>query len=345
MKTLVLAAALLILAVGAGGCKEPASEAAPTPEAAPKIKVQVETVAPTRIRDVLRLPGETEGIHEVVVSAESGGQVEWIGPQKGDTVQEGEEIAKVDLTVADTQLNQAQANYTLAQEQITRYRALRKQGVVSQEQLDQSIRDYTVALNQLNEAKLVYEQCIIESPVSGTVNDLYLDPGEFVNRGEPVAEIVNIDKIRIYVDAPELDVRFLKPGDQCLVTVDAYPDKHWMGTVDFVSFKADSATKTFSVRVVVDNPEGRIRPGMMARVAFERQVIEDALTAPLLAVVNKGGERVIFVEKDGIAHARTVDFGVITQDRIQITKGLEPGDKLIVGGQAMVEEGTEVVAQ
>jgi len=129
------------------------------------------------------------------------------------------------------------------------------------------------------------------------------------------------------------------------VSVDAFQDSMVSGTVDFVAYKADPGTKTFLVRVLIDNPEHRIRPGMIVRVAFLRRVIADALVAPLFALVDKGGERILFVEKDGIAHARTVSLGIIEGDRIQITKGLNAGDHLIVTGQTEVEEGMRVQVQ
>ena len=127
-----------------------------------------------------------------------------------------------------------------------------------------------------------------------------------------------------------------------MVTIDAFPDLRLKGTVDFVSYKADSATKTFRVRVLIDNSNQAIRPGMIAWVAFLRRMIPDALPAPLFAIMDKGVERLLFVEKDGVAHARTVSIGVIAGDRVQITDGLKPGDHLIITGQRDVEEGMKV---
>ena len=155
-------------------------------------------------------------------------------------------------------------------------------------------------------------------------------------------ELVSVDRMRINVDVPEMDVRYLKVWQNARVTVDAYPGEHWDGLVDFVAFKADPATKTFLVRTLIDNPHGDIRPGMIGRVVFVRQIIPDALAAPLFALVDKGGERLVFIEKDGVAHSRNVSIGVIEGDRVQITDGLSPGDHLIVKGQTEVEDGMKV---
>jgi membrane fusion protein, multidrug efflux system len=182
----------------------------------------------------------------------------------------------------------------------------------------------------------------VTSTLDGVVNRLHVDPGEFVGEGDPVADIVNVETLRINFDVPEGDVRFLAQGQKAVVRVDAYPEREWAGEIDFVAWKADPATRTFQVRVVVDNEGGAIRPGMIARGAFLRRLIEGAVTAPLFTVQDKGGERVVFVEQDGVAQARTVQLGIIEGDRVQVLEGLAAGDRLIVAGHAEVEDGTQV---
>jgi membrane fusion protein (multidrug efflux system) len=172
-----------------------------------------------------------------------------------------------------------------------------------------------------------------------------VDVGEYADIGKPIADIVNIDRIKINVRVPELDVRYVKKGQQTPIKIDAFADRPLIGTVDFVSFKADSATKTFLVRSVIDNPEHDIRPGMIGRVAFVRRIIPDAVAVPLFAIVDKGGERIVFLEKDGIAESRTISIGVIEGDRVQITNGLNVGDHLIVKGHTEVEDGMKVTAK
>jgi membrane fusion protein (multidrug efflux system) len=169
--------------------------------------------------------------------------------------------------------------------------------------------------------------------------------GEYADIGKPLVDIVNIDKIKINVQVPELDVRYVKKGQPTPIKIDAFADQTIIGTVDFVAFKADPATKTFLVRSVIDNASHDIRPGMIGRVVFVRRIIPDAIAAPLFSIVDKGGERIVFVEEDGIAQSRTISIGVIEGDRIQITSGLEAGDHLIVKGHTEVEDGMKVMAQ
>lgn len=306
------------------------------------VKVSVVEVKPVPISDILILPGQTEAFHDILVPADTGGRVEWIGPKEGDTVKKGQLLARIEVASLEAVLNRAEAAFKLAEDLYQRRRKLFDRKIINQEELDRSLTERTLAHANLRQAKVEHERGFLKSPISGIINHLFVDEGEFVERGKPVTDMVNVDKIKINVNVPELDVRYLSPRQKATVTIDAFPDRRLSGIVDFIAYKADPATKTFLVRVLIKNPDHDIRPGMIVRVAFLRRVIPDALVAPLFAIVDKGGERLLFVEKDGMAHARTVSIGVIEGDRVQITKGLDPGDHLIVTGQTEVEEGMKV---
>ncbi|MEW6262121.1 MAG: efflux RND transporter periplasmic adaptor subunit [Thermodesulfobacteriota bacterium] len=336
---------ILLLAPVAISCNQAASEAKPANNSERMIKVTVIKVEPTQIKDVLILPGETKPWQDVTLAANQAGTVEWIGPREGDQVKKGELLAKVDVSALKAALDNAQANLKLAEELYHRRLRLFERKIVSQEELDQSKTQWVVAQGSLRQTRVAFEHGFLHSPIDGVVNQRHLDPGEYVAQGGRLLDLVNVDKVQIDVNVPELDVRYLKPGQQALVRVDALPGQDFLGDIDFVAYKADAATKTFRIKVLVDNAAQAIRPGMIARVAFLRRIIPDALTAPLTALVDKGGERLLFVEKDGVAQARQVSLGVIDQDRIQITKGLMAGERLIVSGQTEVEEGTKVQVQ
>jgi len=308
----------------------------------PVVQVAIMQVQPTPMRDVLLLPGETEAWQDVRVASDMAGRVEWIGPREGEQVKKGDLLVKVDVSALKAALDRAQAAFDLADELYQRRQQLYDGKLIAKEDLDRSVTERALALGNLRQAKVEYERGFARAPIDGVVNYLFVDEGEFIDRGKPLLDLVNVDKIKINVSVPELDVRYLRTGQKTLVTVDAFRDRQMTGTVDFVAYKADPATKTFLVRVLIDNQGHDIRPGMIARVAFMRRVIPDALSAPLFALVDKGGERILFVEKDGVAHARSVSLGIIERDRVQITKGLEVGDHLIVQGQTEVEEGMRV---
>jgi membrane fusion protein (multidrug efflux system) len=339
--------ALLFAACVLTGCKDQEGMAVTENKSAepPAVPVSVVVVKPVTMQDVIYLPGETEAVEDVQVSANASGRVEWIGFREGQKVKKGDLLAKIDVSALKAALEHAEAAYRLADDLYRRRQRLYENKIIAKEEFDQSETQRTLALTDLEQIKVRYNHGFPKSPIAGRINHLYLDVGEYADVGKPIADIVNIDKIKINVRVPELDVRFVKKGQKTPVRIDAFPDRILIGIVDFVAFKADSATKTFLVRSVIDNPDHDIRPGMIGRVAFVRRVISDAIAAPLFTLVDKGGERILYVEKDGIAESRTISIGVIEGDRVQITKGLNVGDHLIVKGHTEVEDGMKVIVK
>jgi len=311
----------------------------------PAIPVSVVEVKPVAMRDVVFLPGETEAYEDVKVAANTSGRVEWIGLREGQEVEKGDRLAKIDVSALKASLEHAKAAYNLANDLCERRRRLYENKIIAREELDQSETQLKLAAADLAQVKVRYNHGFPESPISGVINHLYVDVGEYADLGKPIADIVNIDRIKINVRVPELDVRYVHVGQTTPIKIDAFADRTLLGTVEFVAFKADSATKTFLVRSVIDNPDHDIRPGMIGRVAFVRRNIPDAIVTPLFAIVDKGGERIVFVEKDGVAESRVISIGVIEVDRVQITSGLNIGDHLIVRGHTEVEDGMKVIAK
>jgi membrane fusion protein (multidrug efflux system) len=340
-------AAVLFAALAMTGCKDRESIANTEDSASgpPAIPVSVVEVKPVAMRDVVFLPGETEAYEDVKVAANTSGRVEWIGLREGQEVQKGDLLAKIEVSALKASLEHARAAYKLANDLYERRRRLYENKIIAKEEMDQSETQRKLAAADLAQVKVRYNHGFPKSPITGVINHLYLDVGEYADTGKPIADIVNIDKIKINVRVPELDVRYVKKGQMTPIKIDAFADRTIIGTVEFVAYKADPATKTFLVRSVIDNSGQDIRPGMIGRVAFVRREIPDAIAAPLFAIVDKGGERIVYVEKDGVAESRVVSIGVIEQDRVQITSGLQFGDHLIVRGHTEVEDGMQVIVK
>jgi membrane fusion protein (multidrug efflux system) len=345
--SLIIVMTVWLAAVAITGCKDQDSIANTENNTAesPAVPISVMVVNPVPLKDVIFLPGVTEAWQDVQVAANTAGRVEWLGPSEGQKVNKSDLLAKIDVSALKAALEHAQAAYQLADELCERRRRLYERKIIAKEELDQSETQRKLALADLEQIKVKYNHGFPKSPITGIINHLYVDVGEYADVGKPLADIVNIDKIKINVQVPELDVRYIKKDQKTSVKIDAFPDRELVGIVDFVAFKADPATKTFLVRAVIDNPAHDIRPGMIGRLAFVRRVIPEAIVAPLFALVDKGGERIVYIEKNGIVQSRTISLGVIDGDRVQITSGLNVGDHLIVRGHTEVEDGMKVIVQ
>jgi membrane fusion protein, multidrug efflux system len=338
--------AFFLISVCLVACSSSSGEnSPPEPEQPRSVNVVVMEMEPQTIHDVVLLPGEATAWLDVRLAAETAGRVEKMLVREGARVSQGQVLAHIDVTSLGAELARAQAALDLVEDQLRRRELLFRENIISEEELDKVRVEQVLARENLRRSEIEFNRGLVRSPMNGRVNLLLVESGEFVDRGQTMLELVNIDTIKFQVQVPEMDVRFLEKGQPVRVTVDAFQERTFSGVIDFVAFKADSATKTFRTQVLVDNADGTIRPGMIARVAFVRRVIPEGVAIPLSALIDRGGERLVYVEENGTARARKVEIGVIERDRVQITQGLEIGDRLIVAGQREVEEGAAVVVQ
>ena len=327
------------------GCSSSSGEEPQEASVPRRVNVVTQEIVPQEIRDVVLLPGSADPWLSVDLAAETAGRVEKLSVREGDRVQAGQVLAQIEVTALGADMARARSAFDLSDEQLRRRERLYRDEIISEEELDQVRSQRVQAREALRQAEIEYDRGIVRAPGPSRVNNMLIEVGEFVDRGQTIIELVNIDKIKVQVQVPEMDVRFLEVGQPVLVIVDAFQGQEFRGVIDFIAFRGDPATKTFRTQVVMDNPEGIIRPGMIARVLFLRRTIPDALAIPLSALIDRGGERLVYVEEDGLARARMVEIGVIERDRIQITSGLHPGDRLIVAGHREVDEGTAVVVR
>ena len=133
-------------------------------------------------------------------------------------------------------------------------------------------------------------------------------------------------RLRIGVD------RLPNVGDEVLMAPDAFPERIFRGTVYRIATSAEMATRTFVTEIEFDNAEELLRPGMIARARLIKKEYPDAITAPHFSILNRGDERSVFVEKDGVAHERNVQLGFIQNSHVLVSEGLDTGENLIVAG-------------
>ena len=150
--------------------------------------------------------------------------------------------------------------------------------------------------------------------------------------------------MRVIADVPEKDVHFLRVGQAVeiiVAAVDGLNDR-LTGRIEHIAFAADEVTRTYRTKIVIDNRSLKLRPGMIVRARFVRQDLKDVISIPLYALMERDGEKVVFVAEQGQARKVTVTTGSSVDERIIIRKGLSPGQKLIVKGQQLLIDGARI---
>lgn len=337
---IILAAIAIIIAV----TKMPARKREVAPTEAPPVNVTVMTVvAEPQLPDTFNLPAVVEPNRVVTVSAEVSGRIERIGPEKGDTVSAGDLLIELNADLLQPQFEIAKTQVEFNQIEFERMANLVKDNATARRDLDNATTQLAISKAQLEEIGARLDRTRILSPLAGVLNNLLVEEGEYVDPAAPVAEIVETDTVKVVVEVPESDIAFFTVGDEAEVSADVRGEKKSLvGMLTFISELADPQTRSTRVEISLENKERLLRSGQIVRVRLTRRILEDAILIPLLAVIPMEDSKAVYVVNSTEAQRREVELGIIKGDRIQVTDGLEPGDRLIISGHRSVAPGLKV---
>jgi len=345
--TLVLCALIVVGGYGVTtvASRLRASEAeAATAGAAPEriTSVSVKSLDTCTIEDRLVLTGGVMPWEDILVSAETAGKIDWQGVDEGEKVKAGQELIRVDTRLLNAQLDQARAQAKLARQELDRVQTLVQQGAATAQASDKVLADKDMAEANVRLVEIQLQKSLIKAPVPGVIDRLFKDEDEFVDTGMPLVRLVQTDKLKVSIGIPEREVVHFAEGDPAVVSLDAFPAKEFQGVVHRISTTADPSTLTFPTEIAVDNPEGLIKPGMIARVRLVRRTCPNSIIVPIFSVMTVENQRFVMVEEGGVARVRPIEVGIIQDDVVQAVSGLKPGDRLIVAGQRELIDGDPV---
>ncbi len=309
--------------------------------------VRVSVLEKTTIPDWFTLPGTVEAWESATVSVDLGGTVIKTYAEEGEKITKGSPVISLDTSTYKAAADNSRAVLALAEKEYARAKQLYESDAVSKQTYDQALAALERAEADLryNEAQL--GKAVLKSPISGWLDRRYLDAGEYVAPGDPVAVIVNTDRMRLIVDVPEKDIRYLSEGAE----VDLYEAQvnrdgdSYRGKIIYTAKQAEAATKTYRVKIEITGGKEKLRPGMIIRAKFLRREFKDVFVVPVFSVVDKQEGKVVFVEKDGRAVQIPVNVSAVIGDSAVIEEGLSAGGRLIVKGQQFVADGSPVQAE
>lgn len=337
---IALSAALVGCASAGADAVELARLAMPEVETSRATKVEVATVSPSPVTLTLELPGEVTGSEDALLAAGEAGIVERVLVDDGDAVRRGQVLVELDRAVLDAQIAQAEAQLDQARSEVAR---LTRLGDLTTDQAavnaSTSVRTAEANLTML---KARVARTRITAPFSGVVGAVAVEPGEYVQPGAPVARLVALDPVRVSLSVSDRDVVALRDGMEARVRSGASTGV-LLGTVAHISPVADLATRSFLVRVDVENGARTLLPGMIARVEVDRIFEGDRLMIPQDWLVTRGASYGVFVVVDGRASWRELELEEIVGQQVLLRDGLEPGARVVLTGQHDLVDGEEVL--
>ncbi|NIA21242.1 MAG: efflux RND transporter periplasmic adaptor subunit [Anaerolineaceae bacterium] len=304
--------------------------------------VAVQVVGARPMVDQLTIRGMTEPWTSVSLSAETSGKLVFVARDEGDRVVKGERLFGIDTAILKADLESAEARARYAAMTYQRTKKMFADEAISKDELDRTKAEMDAARATVELCRACLDDADVFSPIAGVLDSRVAEVGEFLNPGQPLGEVVDVSRIKVVMPVPEKDVRFIHVGDEVEMVIEALADGARRGKVIFVKEVADPVTLTFPVQVEVANAEGRIRPGMIAKVNLVRRRFEKAIAVNIFYVLRHEKGYRVFVEQDGLACAREVVIGIFDGQMVQIVSGLTEGDRLIVKGQRELIDGVKV---
>ncbi len=334
------------------------------PATAPRtaLRVRVATAASGSAVGLAEATGVTSAFRTATVAAEVSGRVTARLVEPGQTVSESDPLVELDGTQLRIAVDEARADLAArradladARSQRERGDALRAKDAMSERQHDtlgfgEQRAEAAVALAEarLRRARRSLADATVRAPFDGTVEDVAVQVGDFLAPGTPVTTLADFSKVRVRAGVTAAEADSLAPGMQARLSIPALGGRQHDVTVQSVGKLADPQTGTYPVELWLDNPDGRLRAGLVAQLNFPAP--EGATTGPQVprgALVRRGGKLVVFVVEGGgegsRAVSRAVKLGRQVGDRVEVLSGVRAGERVVVDGLFALRDGAAVV--
>ena len=278
----------------------------------------------------------------VIMRSEIDGVIENIYFDEGDEIVNNKKLIDISTKELSLKLKIAFADSKLAETNLKRDEKLAKDNLIPNAQLDQTRTFAERALLNRELAKISLNKSIINSPLSGTVKTRFVKVGEFVRKGDRLVEILNVDRILVKVNIPEQEILQFNIGQKVDIELYILEKKLFEGKVKKIGLEADASNRTFPVEIEVNNRERILRPGMLARVTFNKRVDQDQVVVPRHTILERDSGRIVYVVDKGKAFQREVSTGISQREKVQILVGLGRGEQLVVEGHTKLTDGEEI---
>lgn len=297
---------------------------------------------PVTVQDAINLPGMIEPWTRLELMAKVKGSISEVLVQEGSSVREGDILARIEDDDYRIALDSAVAAYKRAKADYERKKAMLSKKITSQADLEMSETQMLTAKAAMENAELQLSRCTITAPISGIITRLDAKTGLFLSIGDPIAEILQIDRVKAVVGIPESDVDAVRKISAVNISIQALDDLEVTGKKYFLSPAPETTARLYRLELEIDNSSRTILPGMFFRANVLKRTVENAITIPIYSVITRNNEQFVFVVNDGTVHKRPVKLGILEKWQVQITEGLRAGEKVVIEGHRDVEDGQQV---
>lgn len=338
----VVLTALLLAGCGKSADSESAGQAEP---GRTRVPVGMASVSRDSLVERLTLNGRLTPRPggAALLTAPAAGVVQSLGVQIGDTVKRGEVVAQLEVPELAADARQKEAAATQADREAQRQQRLLDEGITSSRQAEEAAANAHQAAAGAAAARDLLARTRVTSPISGVVQEVLVQPGERVDAGKPLLQVVAADTLDLVASVPAAQLGRLRVGLPAAVAQEG-DTVYTLGRLAALTPGVDSLTNAGAAVVRIPNPRGQLHPGAGATAKVRLGVHHDVLVVPDSAIVLAGDTPVVFVVgPDSIAHQRKIGRGVRDDGRTEIEGDLKAGDRVVTTGAFGLQDGMRVV--
>ena len=298
--------------------------------------------------------GTLVAVQGVTVSTEVPGTVRSIAFDSGEIVKKGDLLVRLDTSIERAELSAATASAQLADAELRRRRNLPPAGAVSQAEVDATAARATEAAAAVANVRAVIAKKTIRAPFSGRLGIRQVNLGEVLQPGAPIVSLQSADPIYAEFSLPQQALSQIQAGNAVSVSTDAFPGDTWNGEVEVVDVEVDSNTRNFTVRALVRNSDGKLRPGMFVDVRVLGPKARELLVIPASAVLFAPYGDSVYITNEqakdqgdtrGTVEQVFVRLGERRGDLVAVTSGLSARDVVVSTGAFKLQNGMSVLVR
>ncbi|MEX2202082.1 MAG: efflux RND transporter periplasmic adaptor subunit [Dongiaceae bacterium] len=337
---------LLIAAAGGGYWYLRASPDGAAPASVPFAQpaVPVETVLAETRRLTLSIPavGTLRSNESITVSPEIAGRIVALHAEEGVAIAAGEPIVTLDQSIYEATIQEVQARISLSEANYERARELLARQAGTQRALDEADAQLKADRADLALARAVIDKTVIRAPFDGVLGLRRVSVGQYVESGDVIVNLESIDPLKVDFRIPEVHFTRTYIGQEIAVTVDAIGGEIVNGRVFAIDPLVDESGRSLVLRAQIPNDDGKLRPGLFARIDLIYDVIDEALMVPEAAIVPLGQRNYVYVIDGDFARFVPVELGQRVRGSVEIVGGIEEGAEIVTAGQLRLFDGAEV---
>ena len=339
-------AALLLLVAGAGGAAywymvRPSGEQREARRPPPAVVLaDVGTATITRTVEAV---GSTRAVESVVLTSKAAGRIEAIAFGDREMVEKDEVLVRFEQEEIRAELAAVEAEAAEVAQSLARSEDLLSRGSAPRAVVDDTRRRLQAARARITGARKRLDDATIRAPFSGRVGLRDVSVGALIEPGTPLATLDSISPIDLRFSVPEQDLGDIKVGAKVEAETPAFPEQNFAGEVRAIDNRVDPALRTVTVEARLPNPGGILLPGMLMNVRLAVETVREAVVVPPIAVLVRGSKHFVYgVDPEGKARRLEIEIGQREPQRLQITRGLEAGQRIVVEGVQEVTDGQPV---